>query len=131
MRNHHTLLSLFGLTLIVSSRLIAIPLPSAAEQADAHRWVTAKFEGRSNPTPDVGYLLPQLKRGNLETNSRQGHELRIEEKQFVRGLHCPSVGMVKVHLPAAGARFTAAVGVDSNDITYYSSLGRGSVTIAV
>ena len=36
-----------------------------------------------------------------------------------------------MHLPAPGKRFSAAIGVDSNDITYYSSLGRGNVTVWV
>ena len=36
-----------------------------------------------------------------------------------------------MHLPAPGKQFTAIVGVDSNDITYYSSLGRGQVIAAV
>ncbi len=105
------------------------PLP--AEKAEAQRWAAAKFEGKSYPAPDAGYLLPQLKTGSLERNSRQSHGLKIGDKSFGKGIHCPSVGTVKVHLPAPGKRFSAAIGVDSNDITYYSSLGRGNVTVAV
>ena len=75
--------------------------------------------------------MPQLKRGSLEKKSRQNHGLKIGDKSFERGIHCPSVGTAKVHLPAPGRRFSAAIGVDSNDITYYSSLGRGNVTVWV
>jgi alpha-galactosidase len=105
--------------------------PSTAEKAEARRWASAKFEGKPQSAPDMGYLLPQLKSGSLEKNSRQNHPLRIGDKLFDRGIHCPSAGIVKVHLPSPGKRFSAAIGVDSNDITYYSSLGRGKVTVAV
>jgi alpha-galactosidase len=117
--------------LIVSSLCFAISEPAPAEMAEAHRWASAKFEGKPQAAPDLGYLLPQLKAGSLEKNSRQGHGLKIGDKSFERGVHCPSVGTVKVHLPAPGKRFSAAIGVDSNDITYYSSLGRGNVTVVV
>jgi len=101
------------------------------EAAEAGRWVAAKFDGNPESRPDLGYLLPQLKSGSLEKNARQRHGLQIAGKPFTRGLHCPSVGTIEVHLPAPGKHFSAWVGVDSNDITYYSSLGRGSVVVAV
>ncbi len=120
-----------SLLLIVSSLCLAATEPSSAEKAEARRWASAKFEGKAQSAPDLGYLLPQLKRGSLEKNSRQNHGLKIGDKSFERGIHCPSVGTVKVHLPAPGKRFSVAIGVDSNDITYYSSLGRGNVTVWV
>jgi alpha-galactosidase len=99
--------------------------------ADARKWTSAKFEGQPQSTTDVGYLLPRLKSGALEINLRQGHQLKIGDKPFERGIHCPSVGTVKVHLPAPAKQFRASIGVDSNDISYYSSLGRGDVTVVV
>jgi alpha-galactosidase len=122
---------LLCLFLIISSRCFATTEPSPAEKDEARRWASAKFEGKSQPTPDLGYLLPQLETGSLEKGSRQGHGLKIGDQFFGQGIHCPSTGWVKVHLPGPGKRFSASIGVDSNDITYYSSLGRGNVTVAV
>jgi alpha-galactosidase len=102
-----------------------------AESVEAKRWVAAKFDAHTESNPDIGYLLPDLHSGSLQKNSRQQHELMIAGKRFEHGIHCPSVGDIHVHLPSAGKHFSAMVGIDSNDITYYSSLGRGSVTIAV
>jgi alpha-galactosidase len=124
-------LSSLCLLLIISGLGVAATEPTPAEKDEARRWASAKFEGKSQPAPDLGYLLPQLKSGSLEANSRQGHGLKIGDKSFARGIHCPFVGTIKVHLPAPGRQFSALIGVDSNDITYYSSLGRGSVTVAV
>jgi alpha-galactosidase len=101
------------------------------EIAEARRWVSAKFDGKIEAQPNVGYLLPKLKSRSLEKDSRQHHSLQIAGKTFIRGLHCPSTGTIEVHLPASGKRFSVSIGVDSNDITYYSSLGRGNVTVAV
>src|SRR4030095_6102710 len=117
--------------LLISSLCVAATVPSVAEKAEARRWASAKFEGNPQAAPDLGYLLPQLKSGTLEKNSRQNHGLKIGGKSFERGIHCPSIGTVKVHLPSPGKRFSAGIGVDSNDITYYSSLGRGNVTVWV
>ena len=104
---------------------------SPEETAEAKRWVAAKFDGKPQPRPDLGYLLPKLKSGALQRNARQGHPLKIAAETFPRGIHCPSKGTIQVHLPAPGKRFTAAVGVDSNDISYYSSLGRSQVVVAL
>lgn len=110
---------------------VTVTAPLLSETADTRRWVSAKFEGKSQAVPDLGYLLPQLESGSLERNSRQGHRLKISDQSFERGIHCPSRGTVQIHLPAPGERFNTAVGVDSNDITYYSSLERGNVTVVV
>ncbi len=101
------------------------------EHSEAQRWVTAKFEGRPEPQQDRGYLLPLFKAGQLEVNSRQGHTLRIAKVSYAHGFNCPSDGTIKVHLATPAVRFSAVVGIDSNDITYYSSLGRGHVVVAV
>jgi hypothetical protein len=36
-----------------------------------------------------------------------------------------------VHLPGPGASFAAVIGVDSNDVGYYSNAGRGEVVASV
>src|ERR1700727_1520905 len=105
--------------------------PAPDESAEAKRWVLAKFDGKPEPPADLGYLLPKLKSGALERNTRQHHQLEIAGRLFDRGIHCPSVGTIEVHLAAPARHFSAWVGVDSNDITYYSSLGRGNVRAAV
>lgn len=109
----------------------AVTDPLPAEKADAQRWVEAEFEGKTVSAPDLGYLLPKLNAGSIEKNARQGHPLKIGEKGFDHGIHCPSEGTIKVHLPVAAKHFSTQIGVDSNDITYYSSLGRGEVTVAI
>jgi alpha-galactosidase len=38
---------------------------------------------------------------------------------------------MKVHLSAPGKRFSALLGVDSNDLGYYSSLGRGNLVVTI
>jgi hypothetical protein len=130
MKTLYGLLSCFCLLFGISSRGMAATEPLPVEAADARRWVAAKFEGTMQSAPDLGYLYPQLKAGSLEKNARQGHGLKIGKQSFGKGIHCPSIGTVKVHLPAPGSRFSAAIGVDSNDVTYYSSLGRGNVTVS-
>src|SRR5580698_3360461 len=122
---------LFWLLLLICGQCVAATEPSPDEMANARKWTSAKFEGQPQSTTDVGYLLPRLKSGALEINLRQGHQLKIGDKPFERGIHCPSVGTVKVHLPAPAKQFRASIGVDSNDISYYSSLGRGDVTVVV
>ncbi len=102
-----------------------------SESAETSRWVAAKFDGRPQARPDLGYMLPKLTTGTVEKHSRQHHPLKIAERSFAQGIHCPSTGEIEIHLPASGDRFTAWVGVDSNDISYYSSLGRGQVSVAV
>jgi NPCBM/NEW2 domain len=123
--------SLFYLFPLISGLCLAATETLPGERTDARSWVAAKFEGQSLASPDLAYLLPQLKSGSLERNFRQGHGLKIGDKSFVRGIHCPSLGIVKVHLPGPGKRFRAEIGIDSNDISYYSSLGRGNVTVMV
>jgi alpha-galactosidase len=104
---------------------------SPGELAEVQRWVSAKFDAKARPRLDSGYLLCRLKNGLPEKNSRQGHPLEIAGKFFERGIHLPSTGAVQVHLPEAADRFSAMVGVDSNDISYYSGVGRGKVAVAV
>jgi alpha-galactosidase len=114
----------------VASHLAAVEI-SPAEMAEAHLWVSAKLVGKVEPRTETGYLLPELKSGTVEKNARQGHTLRVATQPLGRGIHAPSVGTIAVHLPAPAVSFEALAGIDSNDITYYSSLGRGEVQVLI
>jgi alpha-galactosidase len=129
MKSLRAALSIPALLLPFQSAVAVTPSPE--EIAEVQRFVTSKFEGRPQSRSDVGYLLPKLKSGHLEKNGRENHPLIISGQTFKTGIHCPSTGSITVHLPAPAKRFTASVGVDSNDITYYSGVGRGDVMVTL
>jgi alpha-galactosidase len=101
------------------------------ELSEAQRWAGAKFEGQPETKPAEGFLIVSLKRGSVEKNGIKGHLLRIANRDYRHGLHCPSEGEVVVYLPGPGKSFEAVVGLDSNDVGYYSNAGRGSVIASV
>lgn len=101
------------------------------ELSEARQWVAAKFEGKTLIRPEEAYLMLYTRSGSVQKNGIDGHSLRLADKAYRRGLYFPSVGKVAVHLPSAGESFEAEVGVDSNDLGYYSNLGRGSVMLAM
>ncbi len=105
--------------------------PSKDEMSTAKRWVAAKFSGQPEPEPAQAYLTVYLKSGSVQRDSIAGHPLRIRDKVYSHGLHCPSIGKVDVHLPSAGKAFHAVVGLDSNDVGYYANEGRGSLIASV
>ena len=102
--------------------------PTEIEMSDAARWAGAKFKAATDTTkPDPGlYVLAN--HDPVQRNGRGGQPMRLLDKTYARGLYCHAVSRVIVRLPAAGAEFTAVVGVDSNEQT---SGGRGSVRFAV
>jgi alpha-galactosidase len=114
--------------------LMAVAQPAYAvsvtpeEQAEARRWVAAKFEG----VPEVRQPEPGLtvlaNNDPVQKNSRAGKPMNIAGRQYTRGLYCHAVSKVVIRLPGPGRTFTATVGVDSNEQT---SGGRGSVVFAV
>ena len=128
-------LSLLLLLLNVSPAL-AVSM-TADERAQARRWMAAKFEGQAERKSTDGYLTVKLKHGPLLKNAattRVYHldlgalPLRIVDKEYRRGIYCPTIGKVVVHLPGPGSRFDAIFGVDSNRVTsFYSNAGRGRV----
>lgn len=105
--------------------------PAPQELSEAQRWTAAKFEGKAETKPAEGYLIVSVKSGTVEKDGIKGHLLRIADRIYRRGLHCPSEGEVVVHLPRPGKSFEAVVGLDSNDVGYYSNAGRGSVIASV
>lgn len=114
--------------------LLTVSLPggeSPAVMKDAQRWVTAKFLGRVALPPAQGYLVISNGLEPVLRNEIQGHPFRIGAKRYSNGLHFPSPGDIEVHLPRPGKSFEAIVGVDGNDLGYYSNKGRGSVVASV
>src|SRR5579862_4951820 len=99
--------------------------------ATAHRWVAAKFEGVVTPPPPQSYLLAYLQSGAMSRNEIDGHHLLIAQQNFSHGLHFPSDGKIRVVLSVPAKSFEAVVGLDSNDIGYYSNVGRGAVVASV
>ena len=99
--------------------------------ASARRWVDAKFLGVADPNPAPSHLLVHLKSGVLRRDRIQGRRFLIAGKNFERGVAMPSPGEVVVKLAGPAERFQAVVGVDGNDIGYYSNGGRGKVVASV
>ena len=96
-----------------------------------HRWAGAKFAGHSEPLPPVSNLLLSLKPNAFARKTIEGHELLIAGRSFTDGIAMRSPGEITVDAPAGINRFHAVLGVDSNDIGYYSNAGRGSVIASV
>jgi alpha-galactosidase len=114
--------------------IMAIPLCHAQtpeEMATAHQWFTAKFLGKLTRNPPESYLLVYEHSGKVSKNEVQGHHFRIVDREYTRGLHFSSDGKVRVVLAGPAKSFEAIVGVDSNDIGYYSNVGRGAVVASV
>ncbi|HWB95802.1 MAG TPA: NPCBM/NEW2 domain-containing protein, partial [Bryobacteraceae bacterium] len=97
----------------------------------ARRWVNAKFLAQPDTRPARGHLMLYTRTGSLYKNRIKGRRFRIAAQEFERGIGMPSTGEVLVRLPAPGASFQATVGVDSNDLGYYSNAGRGKVAASV
>ena len=92
--------------------------------------MAAKFAGELQAEARQGYLIVHKASGTVLKNEVKGHTLRIANVQYQRSINT-SVGTVTVHLPRPGTSFAAVVGVDSNDVGYYSNAGRGSVVASV
>ena len=120
---------LFALAMLFAMSLLGGQSPDAMK--DSQRWVSAKFMGKVALPPVRGYLVTSNGLAPGLRNEIQGHPLRIGAKEYPRGLHFLSAGDVEVHLPRPGKSFDAIVGVDANDLGYYSNKGRGSVVASV
>src|SRR5262249_11520020 len=97
------------------------------EQAEAKRWVAAKFTGKIEPAPAQNYLTLLGERGTIERNARTDHEigeglyatgdvrpLRIFNTLYERGLYMNGAQGVVVHLTSPAKTFEAVVGLDSS-----------------
>jgi alpha-galactosidase len=102
-----------------------------AEIAAVHRWAAAKFVGKSESLPPEANLILQLKPNAFARKNIQGHPFLIAGRTFTDGVAMRSTGEIQVQVPAGASRFQAVVGVDSNDVGYYSNAGRGSVIASI
>ena len=112
-------------SLILLAALFLVNMPWCQAQspdamATAHRWVAAKLLGEVTPNPPQSYLLSYIQSETVSKNEIEGHHFRIVNQEYSRGLHFPSDGKVRVVLSSPAKSFEAVVGVDSNDIGYYS-----------
>jgi len=98
------------------------------EMLERRRWVSAKLVGVEASAPTESCLVVRANNDVMQKDARQGAPLRIGGRQFRSGLFTHAVSEIEVRLPAAGARFEAWVGVDSNGQTIG---GRGSVEFVV
>ena len=101
---------------------------TAGELGDRRDWVVARFEGRQPPPRTDPALVVLANHGPVQKNARGEKPLRIADREFTRGLYCHAPSKLLVRLPGPGKRFSAFVGVDSNDQT---SGGRGSVDFSL
>jgi hypothetical protein len=111
--------------------LICCSLSLAGPMDKARRWAEAKFLGLAGEHPAPAHMLAQLKSGALERNRIKDRPFSIAGGRFEHGVAMPSPGEITVRLPQGAVRFEAVVGVDSNDLGYYSNGGRGSVVASV
>ena len=116
--------------------VLLISMCQAAVQNDnaraAHRWVTAKFLGVDEPFVSTeAYLEVHLKPNSLLRNNIEGHPLLIADQKFDSGLAMRSPGEIVVRLPKGAKVFQGVLGVDSNDVGYYSNTGRGNVVASI
>jgi hypothetical protein len=117
--------------------IFGISAASAATRTDARakfeasQWLAAKFLGKPDSRTVEPHMTAYLRSGVVGRNRRKDRKFRIAGKEYERGLLMPSLGEIEVRLPGSGAAFDALVGVDSNDLGYYSNAGRGSVVASV
>ncbi len=100
-------------------------------EAEARRWTEAKFLGQAEAAPAVPHLIVRTKSAVIYKDRIRGRKFRIAGQDFNRGIAMPSPGEIEVHLSAPAASFEAVLGVDSNDLGYYSNAGRGNVVASV
>ena len=117
----------FSPLLIVAAQAANVGV-SPAELAEARQWSAAKFDGRQLAIAPEPALVVLANHGPVCKNARGDRPMHLGEKEYTRGLYCHAPSKIIVRLPGAGGRFTAIVGVDTNDQT---SGGRGSVDFSV
>ncbi len=116
------------LMILAVSPLALPPTPVQEELAEAHRWASAKLGGAVEPSlPNLG-LIVQANNDPIQQNGRYGKPLLVGGETYERGIYCHAVSRILVRLSAPAKRFSAVVGVDSNNQTRG---GRGSVVFVV
>ncbi len=109
-------------------RLTMAVSPSADEQYEARRFVTAKFAGKEPDEPAAPLLMVVANNDPVQKNGRAAQPLRIGKTQYHRGLFTHAKSNVLVKLGGTAKVFEAIVGVDTNEQTVG---GRGSVVFSV
>ena len=99
--------------------------------AQSHEFVRTRLLGQPAAAPVRAQMLTYLKRGRVQKDRIGGRLLRIKDREFERGVVMSGTGEIRVILGAPAASFEAVVGVDSNDLGYYSNRGRGGVEASV
>ncbi len=122
------LLAALGTGHLTSDLLAQAAHLGTAELNQRADWVTARFEGRQPAAHTEAALVVLANHGGVQKNARGERPLRLANQNFSRGLYCHAPSKISVRLPEPGARFSALVGVDSNEQT---SGGRGSVDFSV
>ena len=97
------------------------------ELARRDAWVKASFQEGAPEAPPPG-LVVVANYDPVVKDNRGGRPLNLAGKPYTHGLYCHAPSRIEVRLPGPARRFTAVVGVDSNEQT---SGGRGSVVFAV
>ncbi len=118
------------LWLICVSHVIGADSQTVETEA-IHRWAEAKFAARAEPLPAQSNLLLLLKPGAFDRKTIDGHPFLIAGETFSDGIAMRAKGEIQIQVPSGASRFQAILGVDSNDVGYYSNSGRGSVVASV
>lgn len=88
--------------------------PMEVEQAEAHGWAAAKFEGMLLTTEPLREGIEVLgNHGPVQPNARGGEPLLIGSERFARGLYCHAPSRLVVHLPKPARSFEAVAGIDA------------------
>jgi alpha-galactosidase len=104
---------------------------TTAASDDVQQWIAARLLGAAESRPVPAHLVVYSRTGAIAKDQVEGQRLRIAGREFARGLHMPAPGEIRVVLPGPAASFSATVGVDSNDVGYYSNAGRGQVVASI
>ncbi|MFA6472625.1 MAG: alpha-galactosidase [Candidatus Latescibacterota bacterium] len=130
------LLLFSGMAFTVAAQTVAPAKNPGLDKTDqamstARRWTAAKFLDKTDSKPFAAQMIVNLKSGTIQKNQRRDRTFLIGDRQYKNGIFMPSPGEIIVRLPEPGVTFEAVVGVDSNDLGYYSNAGRGNVIASV
>lgn len=103
-----------------------------AELSERDAWFAAAFQGVNAPATETTPYLVQIANqwGPARLNQNlQGKPFTIAGTEYRRGLACHAPSRVAVRLPGPAAKFTAVVGVDSNQ--EWTIPGRGNCEFVV
>lgn len=99
-----------------------------SEQVTAAIWAKARLMGETSEIPQMEGIVVFANHDPVQRRGRNGSDMNISGKKYNRGLYCHADSHLHVNLPAAGKRFIADIGVDTNGDTYN---GKGSVKFIV